>query len=507
MRLSIVSILILVFAFEPSRANEEGASKVQAPETITVLGKTFQIVPFQLEDTSRTWAVVKPYLPLALAQEPKKSLTKQQILATINELLHDRGDRYDSDLKVLTDRHLKEFLKTTPQANWDWFNLSLAGDCLANKPGPYLPESTVRMCQQYTALLYLQEMLSKTNAQSAPNSAATVQAENTPVVTQPTGPSLKPLSSFRDCDRCPEMVVIPAGSYLMGASPQDRRIADPYTIESELPQHRVTIGYAFAIGRFDVTVKEFAAFVQDTGIKTGGECLLRTPDSGPHRGQFIGTPKPGAPVTPGLATVIDANFGSPGQHVSDDDPATCISRREALQYLQWLGKQSGRRYRFPTEAEWEYATRAGTTTPYFFSGPVGNLCKYANFADRRSPYGAGMAAPCAENPSPAGFAPVGSYRPNPWSLYDTIGNVFEFIEDCRFPNYRGAPIDGSPWRQQGAATCPEGFVTRGYYFDSIYTDMRSAARCTAGDTWDERENFLGLRVAVSLDDRAWDARH
>ena len=91
-----------------------------------------------------------------------------------------------------------------------------------------------------------------------------------------------PNSVFRDCDQCPEMVVIAPGTYLMGASKQDRKFADEYSIASELPQHEVTIGYGFAIGKFEVTVAEFAAYVAETGAKTGGECLIRTPDQGPN---------------------------------------------------------------------------------------------------------------------------------------------------------------------------------------------------------------------------------
>jgi len=212
-RLSIVSMfMLLVIVPQPSWAGQV-ASKAQTPEMITILGKTFRVLPFELEDTPRSWAEVRSYVPPVLLQKPKQPLTKKQILTKINALLHARGKQYDSDLDALTDRHLKAFLKTTPQANWDWFNLALAGDCLANKPGPFLPESTVRLCQEYTALLYLQEMLGEASAQSAANPAATMQAVKAPA---PAGPSLKPLSKFKDCDHCPEMVVIPPGSYLMG---------------------------------------------------------------------------------------------------------------------------------------------------------------------------------------------------------------------------------------------------------------------------------------------------
>jgi len=152
-RFGFFGVVALVIAAQPLQA--------APPETIIILGKSFRVVPFQIEDTPRSWADVRPYLPRVLLQKPKESLTKKQILAKIDGLLHATEKQYDSDLDALTDRYLEDFLKTTPQANWDWFNLQLAGDCLADKPGPYLPESTVRLCQQYTALLYLQDMIDK----------------------------------------------------------------------------------------------------------------------------------------------------------------------------------------------------------------------------------------------------------------------------------------------------------------------------------------------------------
>jgi formylglycine-generating enzyme required for sulfatase activity len=289
----------------------------------------------------------------------------------------------------------------------------------------------------------------------------------------------------------------------MGASKEDRKFADAYTIQGELPQHEVTIGYSFAIGRHEVTVAEFAAYVAETGAKTGGECDIRVAEFGPNRGKFIGTPKPGAENYPGLVTITDGNFRTPGGTVSDQQPATCISHREALGYLDWLSKKSGKAYRLPTEAEWEYAARAGSTTPFYFGGGLKDLCKYGNFADSKSVYNARIVAKCAENPSPEGTAAVGSYLPNAWGLQDMIGNGFELTEDCASDNYEGAPNDGSPRRESGGAC--ETFATRSFFFDSIGTSLRSAARCLVVD-WDSRSNGLTFRIAVSLDDNAWDRK-
>ncbi|MGQ0457979.1 MAG: formylglycine-generating enzyme family protein [Hyphomicrobium sp.] len=309
--------------------------------------------------------------------------------------------------------------------------------------------------------------------------------------------------SFKDCDLCPEMVTLPAGKFLMGASKEDKKFTDSYTIGSELPQHDVTIAYSFAIAKFELTVAEFAAYVAETGVKTGGDCDLRTPDTGPNAGKYVGTLKQGAEhYPPSFFVITDGDFRRPGGEVSDKHPAACISRREAKAYLEWLSKKTGKPYRFPTEAEWEYAVRAGNPKPFHFGSGPKDLCPYANFADRKSPYHSRAGSQCAEEPSPLMTAPVGSYRPNSWGLHDMLGNAFEFMEDCSSANYNDAPTDGSPY---GRGSNCDKFASRSYNYDSMPSGMRSAARCAIID-WDGRGNNLTIRAAVSLDDNAWDRR-
>lgn len=168
-------------------------------------------------------------------------------------------------------------------------------------------------------------------------------------------PEAGSLPSFKDCEFCPEMVVLPDGSYWMGATDEDKAFPNTeYTIPAELPLHQVTLDYSFAIGRFTITVAEFAAFVEETGTAAGGECVLRIPDKGPNKGKFLGKVSANAgEFQPGGGVVLveHADFRAPGTNVTENQPATCISRNEAKAYLAWLSEKTGRAYRFPTEAE------------------------------------------------------------------------------------------------------------------------------------------------------------
>jgi formylglycine-generating enzyme required for sulfatase activity len=326
--------------------------------------------------------------------------------------------------------------------------------------------------------------------------AASTQSAGTRM-TENDSASHPALSTFKDCDRCPEMVVLPTGSFLMGAGPDDFRVAGGASLNDELPRHSVTISYPLAFSKFELTVDEFATYVEETGTQTGGACELRIPETGPGAGRFIGTVKQGAERYPGLVTIVDGDFRRPGANVSGRQPATCISRREAEAYLEWLSQKTGRHYRLPSESEWEYAARSGSTSAFYFGSSRRALCTFGNFADRASPYNASFVAQCAERPSPMSTAVVGSYRPNAWGLYDMAGNVFEFTADCSANDYRNAPNDGSAYMIPGCRR----FVQRSYTLESMDTLLRSASRCAEGDE-DSRSNILGLRVAVNLSEGA-----
>jgi formylglycine-generating enzyme required for sulfatase activity len=223
----------------------------------------------------------------------------------------------------------------------------------------------------------------------------------------------------------PSMVNIPAGDFLMGSELFDK----------EKPIHKVHIN-AFKISKYEVTIKQFKQFVAATDYSTEDLCWKFVTEGG---GQF----KVGYDVAQG-------NWLTSEYAPSDFHPLMCVSWDDANAYLQWLSLQTGKKYRLPTEAEWEYAARAGSTTKYSFGDDDKYLCQYGNIFDI-----SGMQAfvrdknyqkkdmACEDG---AEYTTViGMYKPNAFGLYDMVGNVSEWVEDCDHENYQGAPTDGSAW--------------------------------------------------------------
>jgi formylglycine-generating enzyme required for sulfatase activity len=199
--------------------------------------------------------------------------------------------------------------------------------------------------------------------------------------------ALKPLASFRECAKdCPEMVVIPAGEFMMG-SPRTEEGRYP----NEGPQHLITIAQPFAVSKFAVTFADWDA------------CFL------------IG----------GCAHVSDSGFGRGTM------PVVNVGWEEAKQYAAWFSKMTGRPYRLLTQTEWEYAARAGSATAYFWGDQIGKgnaNCSY-----------------CGSQWDGRQTSPVGSFKPNAFGLYDMAGNVWQLVQDCYHEDYNGAPTDGSGW--------------------------------------------------------------
>ncbi|HIJ63687.1 MAG TPA: formylglycine-generating enzyme family protein [Rhodospirillaceae bacterium] len=251
---------------------------------------------------------------------------------------------------------------------------------------------------------------------------------------------------FRDCPDCPEMVVIPSGRFLMGSPPEEAGRFD-----AEGPRHPVALRW-FALARNDTTVKEFAAFVRDTGYEPG-ECEW-------PRG-------------------TDWHF--PG--FIPEDPVVCVSWQDAQAYIAWLNRKiHGQAYRLPSEAEWEYAARAGSVTSRWWGDAIGT--GNANCNGCGSPW---------DNRQ---ISPVGSFRPNPFGLYDMLGNVWQWTADCWNETYAGAPTDGSAWT---TGDCGKR-VMRGGSWSNLPKFLRSAARSRddAGSRSHDYAGYAGFRVAMTL---------
>ncbi|HEY3784135.1 MAG TPA: formylglycine-generating enzyme family protein [Steroidobacteraceae bacterium] len=284
-------------------------------------------------------------------------------------------------------------------------------------------------------------------------------------------------SVFRDCPDCPEMVVIPAGNFTMGSSPAEKswaatQVGSAEGVADESPQHTVSVP-SFAMGRFDVTRGEYAAFVRDTGRSAGDGC---------GRDSYEWKKQP------------DRSWKNPGFHQTDRDPVVCVSWQDSQAYIAWLNGTVRQKlsasakglYRLPSEAEWEYAARGGRSARFWWGDDDGTTSDHAWY----------------KNNSGGRTHPVGSKPANAFGLYDMVGNVWQWTEDCYDNSYRGAPIDGraneSPSTDVHAndswGRCLR--VDRGASWMFRSWALRSAAR--ERNPADYRDSYMGFRVARSL---------
>ena len=283
----------------------------------------------------------------------------------------------------------------------------------------------------------------------------------------------RPGSVFQDCTDCPRMVVVSAGEFTMGSP-----VSETGRGLDEGPQRQVAIAQPFALGRSEVTVAEFKRFADESGYKTEAERDTRAQGCS---GFIYTDPQP------------FTSWRSPGLTQTDSHPVLCVSWNDARAYAQWLSKKTGKRYRLPTEAEWEYAARAGSPAARYWGDDPVQACRFANVADqsRFQTWGFGQKHECTDGHYFT--APVGGYAPNRFGLYDMIGNVWEWTEDCWNASYSGAPSDGSAWL---AGDCSLR-VLRGGSWSTVPRFARSAARHK--NPADYRDNLTGFRLARTLD--------
>lgn len=258
---------------------------------------------------------------------------------------------------------------------------------------------------------------------------------------------LKPGDTFSECAKtdghyskyCPEMIVVPEGKFMMGSPKfEDGRYGD------EGPQHEVTIARPFAVSKFELTFDQWDACIQYGGCTRAGN---------PFGGKQAGTP-----------------FGGGKQ------PTINIDWDDAQEYVKWLSRLTGQRYRLLSEAEWEYAARAGSD-PYLdmrqFDPTLGEYAWYSKNSGGKTHL-------------------VGEKKPNAFGLHDMHGNVYEWVEDCYHKSYDGAPTDGSAWTN---GECYSRVVRSGSW-NAGPESLRSANR--VGDASRIRGSELGIRVGRTL---------
>ena len=302
--------------------------------------------------------------------------------------------------------------------------------------------------------------------------AATLSARPAGPLSQSEECGLKPRAAFKECENCPEMVLVPAGEFTMGSDRDD--VDSGLAAANEEPQHKAVIEQPFAVGRFEVTRDQYAAFVKASGYSSGDRCYTfenNTPRERDNR------------------SFLNPGFGQEGNH-----PAVCVSWVNAKAYVEWLSRTTGKPYRLLSETEYEYAARAGSASRYGFGNDPAELCKFANGADQ-SAKSAGLPADSPYMNCKDGYpftAPVGSLTANAFGLHDLIGNVWEWTEDCYYGNYATASL-GSAARTE--AVCASRTVRGGDWF-STEASLRPATRANAKA--DAHHDDIGFRVARTM---------
>lgn len=301
------------------------------------------------------------------------------------------------------------------------------------------------------------------------------QAEQERLAAEKAAKEMYPGKVFRDCSDCPEMVVIPAGSFLMGSP-----AGEVGRQNDEGPVHSVSLK-SFALGKTEITLGEFRTFTQKSGYRTTAE-----QDSG--KGCFAWDASDGK-----WDWRAGRHWQDPGFNQNERQPVVCVSWDDAQAYVKWLNQQQRATYRLPSEAEWEYAARAGSSAARPWGDDPDQACRYANVADRTNgPNGHKWNNKHECNDGYWFSAPVASFTPNSFGVHDMIGNVWEWTQDCWNESYTGAPGNGSAWT---TGDCSRR-VARGGSWDVRPQVARSAVR--SRNSTSLRNFSYGFRLARTL---------
>ncbi len=285
---------------------------------------------------------------------------------------------------------------------------------------------------------------------------------------------------FRECSDCPEMVVVPAGTFRMGspATEADRQEDEDDRAGPGGEPVEVAVPAPFAIARTEVTVGEFAVFVKATGRDMSGGCYARIA---------------------GRRLFPEFSWKDPGFAQTDQHPVTCVSHEDALAYVAWLSARTGGLYRLPSEPEWEYAARAGTQSRFAHGDDDGGLCRHANIADATAAqaFAGWSAAPCDDRTTYT--APVATYEANRFGLHDMHGNLWEWVADCQSDSLRHflPPDRAGGARPDGICRPDAPRIIRGGSWSDPPSRARAAARLSGPPA--TRDRIVGFRVVRTLD--------
>jgi formylglycine-generating enzyme required for sulfatase activity len=284
-----------------------------------------------------------------------------------------------------------------------------------------------------------------------------------------------------DCPECPVLALVPPGAFTLGSPPTARELD---LASGESPPLAVTMGRPYYVSAREITVGEFRRFVEATGYSPPLGCRVWL------GGQWVFD--------------RDRSWRDPGfaQPPADNEPVVCVSWEDARAYAQWLAERSRLGYRLPSETEWEYLARGGTSFARFWGAQdshedtvISLACDYANVYDASAVEAHGFPWPHAScSDGAAAVAPVGRYKPNAFGAFDVIGNVREWLADCYTASYEGRPTDGRAWIWQGGC---EQRVVRGGSWASRPLVARAAAR--DAELAGHRQSDLGFRVARDYD--------
>ena len=282
---------------------------------------------------------------------------------------------------------------------------------------------------------------------------------------------------LQDCPECPELVVLEAGEFTMGsdASALERPFLAPDRVLGEQPPQRIRLANGFAIGRTEVTVGEYRQFIEATGHQSS-ECL----NYDFERKLWLPT---------------GHDWADPGFEQSEEHPAVCLSWYDAQAYVEWLSEHTGQSYRLPSEAEWEYAARAGTQTLFPWGEDKDLACDYSNSSDQsglRAGVSSAQGGTFDCDDGHVYTAPAHFGQPNAWGIHGMIGNAGEWQQDCLVRTLEGAPADGGI---RSNDSCLERPMRGGSWFNPpLYN--RPAFRY--GTTPDRAFTLVGIRVLREL---------